>query len=122
MDALDRQLALGRAPGLTAPLLRAAHSLLAGPAGADALAALFAQSRMRLESLGIPAGAAAALLAPSRAQLTSDRDWVEREGIVLVDAFTAAYPPLLAQLSITQSMVRPQLRAQPSTQRRSMFR
>jgi DNA processing protein len=100
MDALEMQLALGRAPGLTAQQLRHALTSLAGaPDGtapvAAALPGLFRQCRSSLEALGVPAAAGAALLAPDRARIAADRTWIEREHIHLVDACSAQYPPQL---------------------------
>jgi DNA processing protein len=100
MDALDMQLALGRATGLTARQLRHALAMLAhapGAPGEDALPALFRQCRSSLEALGLGAAAVAALLAPKRARIDADRHCVGRECIRLIDAASAQYPPQLAQ-------------------------
>ncbi|MGH8206375.1 MAG: DNA-processing protein DprA [Steroidobacteraceae bacterium] len=86
MDAVDRQLALGRAPGLTATQVRAAP-----PAG------LVGQTHRRLRSLGIAPAASAALAAPQTELIAADRAWMQREHIVLVDAASPLYPPRLAE-------------------------
>jgi len=95
------QLALGRAPGLTAQQLRGALAALgdasdggAPPAG-DSLPALFRQCRSSLQALGLPAPAGAALLSPDRARIEADRRWIESGRIQLVDACSARYPPQL---------------------------
>jgi DNA processing protein len=98
MDAVDMLLALGRAPGLTAQQLRAARTRLAAPdAHCAPLAELLAQPRERLQTLGIPAAASAALAAPPAAAIAADHAWVQRAQIALIDADHALYPPLLAQ-------------------------
>src|SRR3984957_417455 len=96
MDALDMQLALGRTSGLTAQRLRSALAALRAPAGGPQ--ALFAQPRSALEAVGLPPAVSAAMLSWSAAQLRADRRWVEREQIVLIDALSPLYPPLLAQI------------------------
>lgn len=103
MDALDMQLALGRATGLTARQLRHALAMLAsatggpGAPGDGALPALFRQCRSSLEALGLGPAAVAALLAPERTRIDADRRLVGRECISLLDATSARYPPQLAQ-------------------------
>jgi DNA processing protein len=101
MDALEMQLALGRAPGLTAQQLRAALAAVAAahcaPARSSGLQALFGQCRSSLESLGLAPAASAALQAPDAARIAADRRWVESEQISLIDATDTRYPPLLAQ-------------------------
>jgi DNA processing protein len=98
MDALEMQLALGRAPGLTAQQLRGALAALHGaPAGASGLRGLFGQCRSSLEALGLAAAAGAALQAPDAARIAADRRWIESEQISLIDATDPRYPPLLAQ-------------------------
>jgi DNA processing protein len=98
MDAVEMQLALGRAPGLTTQKLRRALAAIEGAAtGSAGLPGLFGQSRSSLESLGLPAAAAAALQAPDAARIAADHRWIESEGISQVDAAGAQYPPLLAQ-------------------------
>jgi DNA processing protein len=98
MDALDMQLALGRAPGLTAQQLRRALSALQGRQDhSSGLQALFRQCRSSLESLGLAAAAGAALQAPDRVRLAADRRWVESERVSLIDATGPLYPPQLAQ-------------------------
>ena len=92
------QLALGRAPGLTAQQLRGALAALQGaPAGASGLQALFGQCRSSLESLGLAPASSAALQAPDAARIAADRRWVESEHITLIDATDARYPPLLGE-------------------------
>jgi DNA processing protein len=98
MDALEMQLALGRAPGLTAQQLRGALAALRGAAAsASGLQGLFGQCRSGLESLGLAAATSAALQAPDAARIAADRRWVESEHISLIDAADPRYPPLLAQ-------------------------
>jgi DNA processing protein len=98
MDALDMQLALGRAPGLTAQQLRSALAALHGArASSSGLQALFGQCRSSLESLGLAPAASAALQAPDPARISADRRWVDSQHISLIDATDARYPPLLAQ-------------------------
>jgi len=98
MDALDMQLALGRAPGLTAQQLRRALSALQGRQDhSSGLQALFRQCRSSLESLGLAAAAGAALQAPDRVRIAADRRWVESERVSLIDAAGPLYPPQLAQ-------------------------
>jgi DNA processing protein len=88
MDAIDLQLALGRARGLNAPKLRRCRSMLGEPAARRGLPALFEQSPP----------VRAALLAVEAALIASDRSWIERESISLVDLTSSDYPPLLAQV------------------------
>jgi DNA processing protein len=98
MDALEMQLALGRAPGLTAQQLRRALAAIEGARAACAgLQGLFRLSRRSLESLGLAAAARAALQAPEAGRIAADRSWVESERISLIDALSPDYPPLLAQ-------------------------
>jgi DNA processing protein len=98
MDALDMQLALGRAPGLTAQQLRRALSALHGRQDhSTGLQALFRQCRSSLESLGLAAAAGAALQAPDTVRIAADRRWVESERVSLIDAAGPLYPPQLAQ-------------------------
>jgi DNA processing protein len=102
MDALEMQLALGRAPGLTAQQLR--HALASLPAGA-ALPALFRQCRSSLGALGLGDAACAALLAPDRARIATDRRWIERERIHLVDACSAQYPAQLLRTAAAPALL-----------------
>jgi DNA processing protein len=98
MDALEMQLALGRAPGLTAQQLRGALAALrSATASSSGLQGLFGQCRSSLESLGLGAAASAALQAPDAARIAADRRWVESEHITLIDATDARYPPLLGE-------------------------
>jgi DNA processing protein len=106
MDAVEMQLALGRAPGLSAQQLRSALAALAGAhAGTTGLPALFGQCRSSLESLGIGAAAAAALQAPDAARIAADRRWIESEQISLIDAAGGHYPPLLAQAAAAPALL-----------------
>jgi DNA processing protein len=99
MDAVDWQLALGRAPGLTAQLLRTTLARLDAAHGAGcALAELLGRRSGALPTLGWPAATCAALQALDSRRIANDRRWVEREQIVLVDAAAQRYPPLLAQI------------------------
>lgn len=92
------QLALGRAPGLTAQQLRRALSALQGRQDhSTGLQALFRQCRSSLESLGLAAAAGAALQAPDTVRIAADRRWVESERVSLIDAAGPLYPPQLAQ-------------------------
>jgi len=105
MDTVDMQLALGRAPGLMARHVTAALARLGGGSAAVShaaaaphaacLAALIGQPRRRLEALGLPAAACVALEAPDGARVAGDRSWAERAHIVLIDALSPLYPPLL---------------------------
>jgi DNA processing protein len=98
MDAVEMQLALGRAPGLTAQQLRGALAALhSAQASSSGLQALFGQCRSSLESLGLTTAASAALQAPDAARIAADRRWVESEQVSLIDATDTRYPPLLAQ-------------------------
>jgi DNA processing protein len=100
MDALDMQLALGRAPGLTAQQLRHALSALNGRQDhSTGLQALFRQCRSSLEALGLAAAAGAALQAPDAVRIAADRRWVESERVSLIDAAGPLYPPQLAQVA-----------------------
>jgi len=110
------QLALGRAPGLTAQRLRAAlatlaeagsaaHADTAADAGGAGLPALFGQCRSSLEALGLGAAAAAALQAPNATRIATDRRWIESEQISLIDAASARYPPLLAQAAAAPALL-----------------
>ena len=90
------QLALGRTSGLTAQRLRSALAALRAPPGGPQ--ALFAQPRSALEAIGLPPAVSAAMLSWSPAALSADRALVEREQIVLIDALSPLYPPLLAQI------------------------
>jgi DNA processing protein len=104
MDALDRALALGRAPGLTAAGLRTAVRLLhsqrpaAAADGDTALAALIGLPPRRLLSLQLPEATAAALALPATAQLAADRAWAMRENITPLHALDARYPALLGEI------------------------
>ena len=92
IDALDMQLALGRAPGLTAQQLRRALSGLQGRHDySSGLQALFRQCRSSLESLGLAAAAGAALQAPDTVRIAADRRWVESERVSLIDAAGPEY-------------------------------
>ena len=88
MDAIDLQLALGRARGLTASKLRRCRAMLGERAARRGLPALFEQSPL----------VRAALLAVDAALIASDRRWIERESITLVDLTNPDYPSLLAQV------------------------
>jgi DNA processing protein len=106
MDALEMQLALGRAPGLTAQQLRAALAALRGAAASSSgLQGLFGQCRSSLESLGLTAAASAALQAPDAARIAADRHWVESERISLIDAADPRYPPLLAHTAAAPALL-----------------
>jgi DNA processing protein len=106
MDALDMQLALGRAPGLTAQQLRRALAVLqGGRAQTRGLQALFLQCRSSLTALGLPPAAGAALQSPDAARIAADRRWLERERISLIDAAGMHYPPQLAQAAAAPALL-----------------
>lgn len=106
MDAVEMQLALGRAPGLTAQQLRSALAAIEGAQASSAgLQALFGQCRSSLESLGLAAAAGAALQAPDAARIAADRRWVESEQVSLIDAAGPLYPPLLAQAAAAPALL-----------------
>jgi hypothetical protein len=78
MDALEMQLALGRAPGLTAQQLRGALAAMhCAPPSAAGLQGLFGQCRSSLEAPGLAPATGAALQAPGAARIAADRRWVE---------------------------------------------
>jgi len=95
MDALDCALALGRAPGLTAAQLRAALQRLSS----QQLTALVGLPPRRLRALQLPEATVAALALPDTGQLCRDRAWVLAQGITLLHALDARYPPQLAEIS-----------------------
>src|SRR5580698_10929061 len=106
MDALEMQLALGRAPGLTAQQLRGALAALHGaPASSAGLPGLFRQCRSSLESLGLSPAISAALQAPDAKRIAADRRWVESEHISLIDAADPRYPPLLGQAAAAPALL-----------------
>jgi len=98
MDARSLQLILGRARDLSVQQL---HTAIArsgsAPPSLAGLEALIGERPAVLQSLGLGAAASRWLHAPDPALLDTDRAWVARERVELVDAFSAAYPPLLAQ-------------------------
>jgi DNA processing protein len=99
MDAVDLQLILGRAPHLTAhKLRRALQRIGCVPPGTAAIAALVGESAARLQQLGLPPTASRWLAAPDHALIQADRRWLERRRVVIIDAFSCAYPPRLAAL------------------------
>jgi DNA processing protein len=106
MDALEMQLALGRAPGLTAQQLRGALAALhSAPASSVGLPALFRHCRSSLESLGLSPAISAALQAPDAERIATDRRWVESEHISLIDAADPRYPPLLGQAAAAPALL-----------------
>jgi DNA processing protein len=88
MDAIDLQLALGRARGLTASKLRRYGATLGECAGQRGLPALFEQSPP----------VRTALMAVDATLIAADRRWIQRESISLIDLTSPGYPSLLAQL------------------------
>jgi DNA processing protein len=106
MDALALQLLLGRAPDLSAQRLRAALERIGvEPRGPQALAALCGERTALLRSLGLPPAASAWLHAPDEALIEADRAWITRERIGLLDALSAPYPPLLAQIPAAPALL-----------------
>jgi DNA processing protein len=105
MDALDCALALGRAPGLTAAQLSGALQCLtsqqptAASTPAEGLAMLIGLPPRRLRALQLPEAAVRALALPDARQLASDRAWALSEGITLLHALDARYPPQLAAIN-----------------------
>ena len=100
------QLALGRAPGLTAQQLRdALAALQSAPASSSGLPGLFRQCRSSLESLGLSPAISAALQAPDAKRIAADRRWVESEHISLIDAADPRYPPLLGQAAAAPALL-----------------
>jgi len=87
MDAIGIRLALGRSPALTLPRLQAlfAAACLEQSMG---LQALYEQS----------AATRAALATVEPARIASDRAWLQRDNVELVDFTGALYPPQLAQI------------------------
>jgi DNA processing protein len=99
MDAIDLQLALGRASGLTAQQLRQALSVLGDASGERGdLRALFEAPRDAYAQLQMPPAARRALQFPDDARIDLDRQWLEREQVQLVHAISPDYPTLLAQI------------------------
>ncbi len=100
MDALELQLCLGRAPGLTAQQLQAALERLGAGTRASAgePASLVGLPRSQLQALGLSPAASVALASPDARRIAADRAWVEREHISVISPGSAAYPPLLAQI------------------------
>lgn len=94
------QLALGRAPGLTAQHVGDVLAAVAGdssPQSTD-LGALFTHARRALCDVVLPPAARRALHCPDRARIEHDRRWMEREHIELIDARSARYPARLAHI------------------------
>ncbi|HEX4052420.1 MAG TPA: DNA-processing protein DprA [Steroidobacteraceae bacterium] len=104
MDALDCALALGRTPGLTAARLRGALQYLSSqqPARtatpAEGLTQLIGLPPRRLRSLQLSEAAVGALALPDAGQLARDRAWALSEGITLLHALDARYPPQLLEI------------------------
>jgi DNA processing protein len=88
MDAIEAQLRLGRARGLRAARLRTLLATLREPRSDSPLLALVERSPPLR----------AALLCVDARRVQADRDWVEREGIRLLDLGCVHYPPRLAQI------------------------
>ncbi len=96
MDALDLQLLLGRARGVTAAQLgRVLDQVAPGAPELTGLEALVGRSLEQLDALGFARSASRWLHSPDRARLAADRDWTVRAGIRLVDATSPQYPPQL---------------------------
>ena len=106
MDACELQLILGRARDLSAQQLQAAIARSGGlPHTRSGLEALLGESPARLASLGLPAAASRWLHAPDQRLLDDDRAWIARERITLVDTFSEAYPPLLAEAACAPALL-----------------
>jgi DNA processing protein len=88
MDAIDVQLRLGRARGLTAYSLRALIAAMCDRQPSLSLQALFEHSGT----------VRAALLEVDAARIEADRRWVERECISVLDLTSAHYPQQLLGL------------------------
>jgi DNA processing protein len=99
MDRIDMQLALGRAPGLTAQHVSAvlAATGRSSQAWSD-LRPVFMHARQALCDVVLPPAAQRALRSPDVARLANDRRWMERERIELIDAGSARYPPRLTHI------------------------
>jgi DNA processing protein len=107
MDALDLQLALGRACVTARQLRTALQRLLPSDTAPSrgALAALIGQSRARLQGAGLSARSSIALAAPDRPRIAHDRAWAERAQVRVIDALSGEYPPLLAQISAAPAVL-----------------
>ncbi len=100
MDAVALQLVLGRSHGLSAQLLRAAvEQIGAHLGGIAAMEALIGERAALLQSLGLSRAVSTWLHAPDQSLIDSDREWIARERIGLIDALSAGYPARLAQAS-----------------------
>jgi len=91
METHEAWLALARAPGMHADLLRPCAALLADPT------ALLGASTTQLRDLGFPPAAVAWLTAPDPAVIAADLHWADHAGIAVIGYGTPAYPPLLAE-------------------------
>jgi len=111
MDALATQLILGRTQGLSARRLRSALTRAAagGCSGSGlslaAAAALVGERPGLLETLGFSRAASVWLHAPDRALIERDREWLARERVELIDAFSAGFPPLLAASGVAPAVL-----------------
>lgn len=100
MDAVALQLVLGRSHGLSAQLLRAAiEQIGAHVGGIAAMEALIGERAGLLQSLGLSHAVSTWLHAPDQSLIDSDREWIARERIGLIDALSGEYPARLAQAS-----------------------
>ena len=84
-DPIDLQLALGRAPQLTGARLRDLAACAGVPVNLQALYERSPQARRWLRAV-------------DTADISSDREFIERDGISLVDMGCAGYPPQLLQI------------------------
>jgi DNA processing protein len=119
MDAIDMQLALGHAPGLTAQQVRAVLCAAGHSSSQRDLRPLFAHARAAWCDVQLPPAARHALRSPDAAQIALDRRWMERDRIQLVDVTSPHYPSSLAQITgapallyvqgIVTSLLAPQL-------------
>jgi DNA processing protein len=87
MDLIEAQLRLGRASGLSARLLQTLLGACGGQRPHDLLALCERSSLAR-----------AALLQVDPARVDSDRRWLERERITLLDITSPGYPPQLLSI------------------------
>jgi DNA processing protein len=98
MDAIDMQLALGHAWGLTARQLLSALRAIGGSEPAS-LKLLFEASHDALAGIDMPPAARKAVQSPDAAQIRADRQWLAREQVHLLDATSPEYPAQLSHIA-----------------------